>query len=320
MPVIAAGAQVAGTLVGSFASQADRNRAQSAMEAAIAQIQSVGAPPDLSAAIIKEKFKQVGLLDPQLEEKIDAGVSEMANLQERTETRDAQMKALSQFGSLSKTGLSMEDRAAFNELRRKTQQDAEAKRQQVLQQMQARGLGGSGAELIAQLQAGQSGAEMQAQAGDNLSAQASQRALQALSQYGNLAGNVRTQDYDVDSAKAQAADELKRFDVSNQVARQQRNVSAKNQAQQYNLDTAQDVANKNTATANAEKERQAQAARQYWQDRLSYAGALAGGERDRADIYDKKAQRTQDLWSGIGSAGSKAFSPSPKTGSTDTKT
>lgn len=285
---------LAGGMLGSMFSGADQDRARQATLDAIREIESVGLPPDLAKPFLLEKFKQVGLYSPQLESQMDMAFSQAANIQEDPSLRSAQVNALQRFGQLSKTGMGPQDIANLLRIQQNVASDVEGKRQQIIQNMQARGQAGSGAELAAALEATQSGGNRLANEQLQAAGQASQRALSALGSYGDLSSRLRGQDFDIERAKAQAADELTKFNLQNSINRQMRNVSAQNQAQLFNLQNQQQIANANIQQANEETRRQAQAQRDYWNDLLKQRQMVAGAKQAEAGYYQSMADQTRD--------------------------
>jgi len=311
MPLIAGAtvaAPIVGGLVGNLMSQKDKASQKKAMKQAIAELESVGLPPDLSKEIIYQQFQKVGILTPQLEADLNDSFaeSEVGKIEEDKGLRESQVKALSDMQKRAKVGLSAEDRASLNQVRSEVQRDAEAKRQQVLQQMQARGMGGSGASLVAQLQAGQDAQNLASQQSDNQMAMAQQRALQALGQSSDMASKVRGQDFDVNQNKANAIDERNRFLAENSISRQQRNVSSLNQAQLANLQEQQRIADANIQQANAEKQRQVQEQGALYDRTLGYKQSLANANLGQAGYYGQQAANTAQsfgqMGAGVGSA------------------
>jgi len=295
-------APIIGGLVGNIAAQGDRDKQRSAMKAALAELNRLGTPPDLSKEILLQELQRQGVYTPQMEEEIAVAESELAQVKEDPALREAGISALRMMQQRAKTGLSAEDRAALNQVRQEVQRDAEAKRQQILQQMQSRGMAGSGQELAMQLQAAQGTADQAAAGSDQLMAQAQQRALAALGQSSDMAANMRRQDFDVESARARALDERNRFLAENSTSRQTRNVTAMNQAQRANLEEQQRIADYNTQLKNQEKLRQAQAQRDFFQDKLGLARAKSGALSGQADFYGQQAQQTTQQYAGMGSA------------------
>lgn len=303
-----AGGQILSTVIGGVSAGRQRQEAQDkaerAMREALAIIDSTGAPPDLSQKIIMQKFEQAGLLTPEVEQAITAGVSEASKVQEDSALREAQTSALQALQERGRLGLSAEDRAAFNKLRSEANRVAEGKRQQILQNFAARGQGGSGAELIAALTAGQDSVNQLSEQGDRIAAEASRNALEAITRGGTLGGQIRAQDFDVNTAKARAADEMRKFDIANRIGTQQRNVDRTNQSEQFNLSNLQRINDANTQMQNQELLRQNEAKRQRWLDQLNLNTAKANamtGQASQAERFGQSnAQGTASTWGGIG--------------------
>lgn len=298
---LGAAATVGGGIAGAIERSNANADAKRMIEEAIAEYKKAGMPPDTSLPIILKEFTQQGIITPAVEQEIKMESSKVSEVQEAPELRDAQMQALHQLGQTAQGGLRPEDRAAFNQLRDELIRQQEGKRQQILQSMAARGVGGSGAELAAQLQASQTGANEAAQRGDALSAQASQRALQALGQYGTMAGQVRGQEFDINRQRAEAADALQRFNIENARQVQTRNIGAQNVAQQLNLGEQQRIADANVQQANQERLRQDQARQAYWKNLQDYYSGLAGFKTGQATQRRAEGDAAAKQWQGVGS-------------------
>lgn len=321
LPIITGAASILGPMlggiIGGLTSAGDREAAERAAMDAISEIEKLGLPPDQSAPVILKHFQSAGVLSPQMEQDILIQSSEVGKIKEDPRLRDAQMQALEMLGQRARVGLGPEERAAFNKLRTQLAAEAEGKRQQILQSMQARGLGGSGAELAAQLGAAQSGAQIASQQGDDLAAAAARNALNAMSTFGTMSGQVRGQDFDVNNARARAIDEMNRFNVQAQQGVQQRNIASQNQAQEFNLRNAQNIANQNVQMDNNELLRQRQAQSQYYQDLANRAKMLADAKMQKSNVLQGQAQQTaqnaQNIGSGIGSAAGALYGEVTKT-------
>lgn len=295
-----------GGLIGGLSSAGDRERGQAAAQDAMSEILALGLPPDQSGPILLKHFESAGILSPQMQQDILQQTSALANVKEDPATRRAQMEALNMIQQRAKLGLTAEDRAALNTIRTKMATDAEGKRQQILQGMHARGVGGSGAELAAQLSAAQGSAQLASSEGDALAAQASRNALAAMGQYGAQAGQVRSQDFNVNSTRAQAMDEMNRFNVKSQQATQAANVGAANDAQRFNLTNAQQISNANVGQGNQELIRQKAAQEQYYKDLAGRAQMRSNAKTNLANILSGQAAQTaqvaQTIGSGVGAA------------------
>lgn len=292
---------ILGGIAGLFGSSGDRDKADEAMRNAFNEINQLGLPPDQSKEIFVKHLQAAGVYNPKVEQALDAGVSKLSQVQEDSSLKDAQMQALKNIQQRAKVGLTAEDKLALAKVQQQAARDSEAKRQQIIQNMQMRGQAGGGAELAAQLAAQQAGAEGQAEQGNRVAAQASQNALQAMGMSGQLGSQIRQQDFGINAQKAQAADEMNRFNVSNQIGQQARNVAAQNQGQQMNLANAQRISDTNVNLDNAEQQRQLQAQRNYWEDLKSRATMRANAYKAKADDASGQAAQKQQGWQNIGS-------------------
>lgn len=301
MYAMGAGVSAIGGLLGNMFSAGDRDAAMQAYQQALAEINAVGAPPDLAREIILQRFEQVGVLTPELEEAVTLEAPKVAAIKEAPELRQAQMTALQMLGERAKTGFNAEDRAALAQIQLQQARDTEAKRQQILQSFQQRGMGGSGAELAAQLQAASAGSAQAGEEGLKLQAQAQRAALEAASQYGGLGGQIRGQEFDIARTKAGAEDQAAMARFNEAVARQQRNVATRMGVQQQNLGTRQRIAEQNVTQSNAELQRQRAAEAQQYQLALQRAQARAAAQQGIGSVHAGQAQQTAGMWSGLGS-------------------
>lgn len=294
---------IIGGLVGAGHNQAAADHQKAAINQILAKLDAVGMPPDQSAALVLEQFQQAGILTPQLEQMVAEQSSALSKIKSDSGLRDTQMKALSQMSKYGKAGLTPEERAQMNQSRQSVQRDLEAKNQQITQEMQARGMGGAGQEMAQRLLASQAGADRASEEGDRISSLAQQRALQAIAQSSQMAGNLRQQDFGEEAAKADAQDQMQRFNINNQMAINQRNTGSANQAQAANLGNKQELANKNVSGANNEKYARLGRERQGWLDKLNYAQAyqsplMARGNVD-AETEMQKGRRAAAIGEGI---------------------
>lgn len=297
---------IGGIMGGSSAKKAAAARAAAA-QAALAELNKLGLPPDLSKAVVMQQFENQGYYSPELEQEIEMAQSQVAQVKEDEGLRQAQMEVLGSLGDISRGGLRAEDKAAYNQLRAQVQRDSEAKRQQILQQMAARGMAGSGAELITQLQSAQAATDTASEGADRLAAEASQRALAALSQRAQQAGSVRQQDLSVNEMRARALDDRNRFLYENSVSRQRSNLANLNEAQRQNLANKQRLSEMNIQQANTEAQRQNQARRDFFQDKFQLAAAKANAINNQGSAIAQQHQAKADMMSGLGSAIGQGF-------------
>jgi hypothetical protein len=300
VPILGGAGQLVSGILGNIFSSGDREEGLRMATEAYQQLEAIGMPPDQALPLILEKFKQVGNYTPELEDEIKLGISQVSQIKESPDFRDAQLTALRQLQDVSRGGLRPEDRAVFNQLRTEAAREAQGRLGQIQQSFQQRGMGGQGAELAAQLSSAQEGAGRLSAEGDRISAEASRRALEALTRSGQMAGEVRGQEFDIARTKAGAEDEIARMNAANALAIQSRNISAKNLAQQSNLAQRQRTQDINTQISNQELLRQRDAQRQRYLDQLQRQQLVSQAKLGAADLKAGQAQQTAQTAQGIG--------------------
>lgn len=268
------------------------DEAMKEMREAAEYLESLGVPPVEAQRIALESA--------------NLGPSALEDVETDPRLKQAQMDALARIQEMGGAGLTAEERAQQDMITRSAGAEAQARDKSILQNMAERGIGGSGAELMARLQGSQSAADRAAVQQGQLSGQAQNRALQALSQAGQLGGQIRGQEYGEQSNLASARDRIAQFNEANRV-------QAANQAEMYNkgliqqqyeneLAKRQGVAAAKTGTAQMGVDRAGQI-------------QLAGTAAAQGELQTGAAKA--GLWGGLGQAGIKAagsYTPSGSTG------
>jgi len=108
--------------------------------------------------------------------------------------REAQQQALGQLGKISEEGFTESDKAALNRIQREEENYNKSQQGALKRSFESRGMGGSGANLQAELQQGQQSANRLSDRGMDVAALGRQRALQAMSTRGQLAGEMTSED------------------------------------------------------------------------------------------------------------------------------
>jgi hypothetical protein len=307
MAIASIATPVIGGLIGNIAGSKDRKQQQAMIAQAVNELKSVGLPPDLSKEIIYQQFQQVGILTPQLEEDIDIAESELAKIEEDPALRDTQMQALEMFKQQAQSGMGAQERAALNEIRGQVAKDTEAKRQQIISDAQRRGQAGGGAELVAQLQATQGGADTASAQGDRLASMLAERIRQGAQDMSGAAQNLRSQDLGVEEMKARALDERNRFMEQNMMGRQTRNVGSLNDAQRYNLGEQQRISDANISLSNQEKLRQNEAKEDLYKNTLEYKKAIAGAYTGQAQAAADRSKEKREMFTQLGNTAGTAM-------------
>lgn len=221
-----------------------------------------------------ERQRQLALqqylgLDAGSPDAVQAGATEFNHAAADPESVAAQRAALRKMQELAfGGGYSIEDRAAQAEAQQGINQNEASQRAGLMRDAQARGLGGSNLSMASQLQAQQGASDRLNKAGTAISAEGHRRALQALQNYGQMAGGMRGQSYQEAADRAGAQDSINKFNAQNQ----------NQQRQQYN----------DNSFRNAE--------------------ARAGGYGAMADARQRQAEQTQQMWSQMGQGAGKGAS------------
>lgn len=189
-------------------------------------------------------------------------INDSWNFESDPALREKQMSGMSALDEIVEGGgFTLADKANLARMQNETAQADRGRRDAIMQNMQARGMGGSGMELLAQLQSSQAATDRASQAGLDQAGMAQQRALDAIMNQGAMAGNIRGQDFGENAQRAQAADYLKTFNAKNRMdanqfnagldmQKQQFNAGANNQAATANWQGKQGLSNQNTDTRN----------------------------------------------------------------------
>lgn len=304
-------APVIGGLIGADQAGKDRDAANQARAAALAQYAGISIPEAEDMMLNLQQYQSQGELDPRLESAINLGPSAMEQVSTDPRLRQQQMAALEQYSNMAQGQMNPADQAAFELARQNAAGEQQARQGAILQEMQQRGQGGSGAELLAKLKSNQSGAQMLQQA-QLEQAQAMQQArMQALAQQAQLGGQVRQQDFGESSDVAQAKDLIARTNAANAQSVGARNISSQNQAQAANLQNRQNVANMNTETLNKQQIQNKQLPQTTFQNQMTLAGAKAGQYGNQATAAQQQAANTAGMWGtigqGVGTALTSAF-------------
>lgn len=269
-------ASLIGGALGSSASASAAKKARNAQEAALAQYNGIDVPDIDDQKVFYDQLTSAGQMTPELEQALALGPSSMEGVSTDPRLKAAQMQALQSLSGISQTGMSPADSAAFELARRGSAQENQAMQGQILQNMQARGQGGSGAELIARLTGAQKSADsMQAAQLEQAKAQQAAR-MQALSQVGSLSGQMQDQEFGQQSKIAEAKDLINKYNAQNSQSIANQNTAAKNAAELANLQNYQNLMNQNTAIRNQQQQQNKALVQQQFNNQVGLASGKAG--------------------------------------------
>jgi hypothetical protein len=254
-------------------------------------LKSLGVPTVEAQRIALESPEVVGMLQAE-----QLGQSRFEDIQMDPRLQSINMAALEDITGIAQTGFGEADRLALEEIKRRASGQAQAERATTLQQMQERGMGDSGASLIAQLSAGQRAADTASMQGMQQAAQAQQARMAALGQQANMASGMQGQQLQLAGQKASAADAIAQFNAQNR-----QGVSAQN------LANRQRIAEAGAATRNQQEIYNKQLIQQQYQNELAKRQAAAGQQTALAGTMQQQAgaaqQGQQAMTSGLISAG-----------------
>ncbi len=224
-------------------------------------------------ALLNQAMDATGKIDmPTLEALAAEEIGPSAYEQIKTDYRlkDAQYGVLGRMREMyDQGGMDLEDRANLNRVTSRTGRAASAGRNAIQGNMDARGMGGSGASYLMQQKAAQDSAQDANQAGMDMQGQAMRRRFEAMKTHGAMAGDMRSQEYGEQARLASARDSVAQY-----------NAKARRSAGEYrNQMKQQDYANRMA--------------------KQSQMNGLAGG---RAQQSSQQGQNDANLWAGLGNA------------------
>jgi hypothetical protein len=150
-----------------------------------------------------------------------------------------EQQALADLEQQSRDGLSARDKADMARLEADVNRQNAGRLGAIKQGMNARGMGGSGMDLVAQQQAAQAATEREAIASLEKAAQVQDGRRDATSRLGALSSQLQGRDYQQQANAASAQDRINQFNVGN-----------RNQAAQYNHAGRQGAADGNVGVQN----------------------------------------------------------------------
>ena len=240
--------------------------------------------------------------NPLLYELYQQGNTEYDNINVDPATKEAQNRALEELINLSEAkGLNAIDQQALQEIVNEENRNLKAQNDAIAQEAMQRGVYGSGLELAQRLQNAQSGANRMSNRDMDVMSQAQQRALDALSSYGNLASNMRGQDFNEQASRAAAQDAINRY-----------NTQQTTDWNRGNIDNQNKVSQMNTDVQHKQQDANVQAARDIWGNKTDVANLNAGFSASGKEDARKRAESNNQLIGTLATSLGSAFSSSSK--------
>lgn len=144
----------------------------------------------------------------------DAGQSAFQNLSTDPRMRDMALKEMSQMDAISNAGgLDPQSLAAMDQAKDMANSDVQARNGALQQNLQARGMGGSGADISGLIAAQQGGANREHMAAVQNGAAARQRSMEAMGNAAHMANDIGDRDWSRAAQRAGALDSNARFNA-----------------------------------------------------------------------------------------------------------
>lgn len=295
-------------LIGGGAQDRATAEAEAQYKDRMARIAAINLPDIEQQKINLAQYLSTGKLTPEQEQASQlAAADAYQNIQVDPRLKQAQMQNLQLLQRLGESGgYSPIEAAQLSAIERRTDADNAARLKAMLEQQEARGMGGSDASLAARMIESQSAANRQAEQSQNIAAQGMQRALAAMSGAGSLAGQMGQQEYQQGANLANSLNQREQFNTLQRAGVNQRNVGEANAAQRFNLANSQDIANKNIDLANQQQQYNKALLQQRFNNEMSKATgqnqAGAGMPKMISDAGAAQAGRYTGIGSALGEA------------------
>lgn len=298
---------LAGGVAGAAQSADDRNKALQQNQAAVQNWLNLNVPDPSLQRVALQQYVSTGSFTPDLQQAISQGPSAMQGVQANQQDQQAQLRALDTLQQLgSNGGMTLADQANVQNAMNQTNAANSGRIGAIQQGMAARGLGGSGLDLQAQLSSVQSANQSTNNAQMQSAASAQQRALDAIMGGGQLAGSMRNQDFGEQAQKAQAADSIARFNAQNANQVAGANVNRQNSGQLYNLQNNQNISNMNTGVGNQQEMYNKGLYQQAYGNQLAKAQGLSGQQNNMGNVYRNQGDQTAQQYANIGAGAGQA--------------
>jgi hypothetical protein len=291
---------VIGGIEGQNAAGVNQQNAQAAQQQALNAFKNIPIPTVSSQQLQLQNYQNAGNLTPQQEQALQQGPNALAGIQTDPRLVQAQMSALNQLSQTGSAGMTPAEQAALTQAQNNALSQGQAKNAQIINQFNAQGMGGSGAELAAQLSASQGAMQQDANNSNQVAQNAQQNALQAISQAGTLGGNMQAQQFGQQAQIAAAQNYINQFNTQNSQNVQNTNTQASNAAALRNLQNQQQISSQNTGLANQQQQYNKQLLQQQYQNQLQQAGGETGQLQAIAGSQNQYAANTANSYAGIG--------------------
>ena len=248
-----------------------------------------------------ELYAQVIKMNPTLEQAVTLGPSEMQGIALDPRLQQAQMQALGKLQEITENdGQDAQSKADNARLVQNVNSNLKGNTQAIQQNMAVRGLSGGMSELVGKQMAAQEAANRQAQLEMDINAQAQQRALSALMNQGQMAGQMENASFNQQAQRAQAGDAISRFNAQNLQNVRHSNVDNQNRSQEFNIKNQQRLNEANTDMRNRAKEFNTNGlAQQNYENQMRKAGGIAAQRNEMGRQDDWRSEKDREAITGL---------------------
>jgi hypothetical protein len=169
----------------------------------------------------------------------ELGPSAMEGVETDPRYKEHELAALKELEDSARNGFTAQDKADMSRAEMDVNRQNHGRLGAIQQNMQSRGMGGSGMDIMAQLQSAQDSNDVAAMRDLEREGQMQARKSQATRDLGHMSMGMQGQEWNQAAQKAQAQDAIARFNSAN-----------RNNANQWNTQNAQNVANSNVGVNN----------------------------------------------------------------------
>jgi len=260
-------------LTDSGAAEKSMKKAAGLTKEQMKRLDAIDLPDEEKMKLLLENPELVGLLDAENIED-----SKMGEISLDPQLRENQMKALQSLTDQSEQGLTASDKYSMEQLLGDVASADKSRQAGIEAEMARRGMDSSGAALMAKMQGGQDSANAGREKAMQMAAQGQQNKMAALSQLGNMSGNMQNADFQRQSSQASAQDAIARANAMNR-----QNVSGQNLAARQNIENQRANISNQQQTYNKGLEQQ------QFQNKLQKAGAQGAAGSNLANMYSNQA-------------------------------
>jgi hypothetical protein len=301
VPVAVPIAMAAASVVGALIQQASNAKSLQQQKDLIRQARDTYAgieDPEQKAQVL-EMLKRQGTFTPEIEQVFNAPDSALASYESDPDLIQAQKDALWQLKDVSRTGLNDSDRLEIERAKRDMVGQQTSRDAGILDNLRARGMNSPGMEAAMRQATDQRASDSMANYQAQVQAEARNRALQAMMQSGQLAGNIRGQGFDEAKAKADAIDRINQFNAANRQRVAGNNVDRTNNGALYNMGEDQRISDANTGIRNANTQYNNGADQRRFDNQITKANGMTGQTGNAVQVSENGRKANADMWSGI---------------------